>query len=181
MASIQGGARQGAGQKAMLAPRIEKVVVNIGVGEGGEKLQKAEKVMEMVTGAKPARTISKTANREWNLREGTPIGVRVTLRGEAAEAFLKKAFDIRQFKVPNYSFDDGGNLNFGVADYTDFPGQKYDPEIGIFGMDIAVVIARPGNRVRSRRLDARKIPQHHKVTREEAMDLMTAKFNVQVI
>ena len=165
----------------MRVPRIEKVVVNIGVGEGGEKLQKAEKVMEMVTGGKPARTMAKVSNREWGLREGTPIGVRVTLRGEEAEAFIRKALDIRQFKVPDYSFDDGGNLNFGVADYTDFPGMKYDPDIGIFGMDIAIVIARPGNRVKSRRLGARKVPAEHKVAREEAMALMTAKFNVEVI
>ena len=168
-------------QNPMLKPRIHKVVVNIGVGEGGDKLQKAEKVMEMVTGAKPARTLSKVANRDWGLRVGGPIGVRVTLRGEAAEAFLRKALDIRQFKVPDYSFDDGGNLNFGVADYTDFPGMKYDPEIGIFGMDIAVVIERPGGRVRRRRVESRKIPREHKVTREEAMQLMREKFNVEVI
>jgi large subunit ribosomal protein L5 len=165
----------------MRQARIEKVVVNIGVGEGGEKLQKAEKVMEMVTGRKPSRTLSKVANRDWNLRIGSPIGVRVTLRGDEAEAFVRKALDIRQFKVPDYSFDDGGNLNFGVPDYTDFPGMKYDPEIGIFGMDIAVVIARPGNRVKNRRLEKRRIPREHKVTREEAMDLMRTKFNVEVI
>ncbi len=168
-------------QNPMRAPRIHKVVVNIGVGEGGDKLQKAEKVMAMVTGAKPARTLSKVANRDWGLRVGAPIGVRVTLRGEAAEAFLRKALDIRQFKVPDYSFDDNGNLNFGVSDYTDFPGMKYDPEIGIFGMDIAVVIARPGNRVKSRRLLARKVPKEHKVAREEAMELIKAKFNAEVI
>lgn len=165
----------------MRVPRIEKIVVNIGVGEGGEKLQKAEKVMQMVTGAKPSRTLSKVMNRDWGLRTGAPIGVRVTLRGDLAEAFLRKALDIRQFKIPDYSFDDGGNLNFGVADYTDFPGQRYDPEIGIFGMDIAVVIARPGNRVRARRLRARKVPREHKVTREEAQALLKAKFNVEVI
>lgn len=168
-------------QTPMMQPRIEKVVVNIGVGEGGDKLQKAEKVMEMVTGAQPSRTLSKVANRDWGLRVGGPIGVRVTLRGEAAEAFIRKALDIRQFRVPDYSFDDGGNLNFGVPDYTDFPGMKYDPEIGIFGMDIAIVIARPGNRVKSRRLKARKIPREHKVSREEAQQLMTSKFNVEVI
>src|SRR5438067_4059042 len=142
---------------AMRAPRIHKVVVNIGVGEGGDKLQKAEKVIEMVTGAKASRTLSKVANRDWGLRVGGPIGVRVTLRDDAADAFLRKALDIRQFKVPDYSFDDGGNLNFGVPDYTDFPGMKYDPEIGIFGMDVAVVIERPGGRVRRRRVMSRKI------------------------
>ena len=167
--------------QTMRQPRIEKVVVNIGVGEGGDKLVKAEKVMQMITDRKPSRTLSKVTNRDWGLREGSPIGVSVTLRGEDADAFVKKALDIRQFKMPDYSFDDGGNLNFGVTDYTDFPGMKYDPEIGIFGMDIAIVIARPGNRVKSRRLEPRKIPRHHKVTREEAMDLMRQKFNVEVI
>ena len=165
----------------MRVPRIEKVVVNIGVGEGGEKLQKAEKVMEMVTGARPSRTLSRVTNRDWGLRTGAPIGCRVTLRGEQAEAFLRKALDIRQFKVPDYSFDDGGNLNFGVPDYTDFPGMKYDPEIGIFGMDIAVVIERPGGRVRRRRILSRRVPGEHKVAREEAMALMQAKFNIEVI
>jgi large subunit ribosomal protein L5 len=165
----------------MRQPRIEKVVVNIGVGEGGDKLQKAEKVMEMVTGAKPARTLSRVTNRDWGLRVGAPIGVRVTLRGDAADEFLRKALDIRQFKMPDYSFDDGGNLNFGVPDYTDFPGMKYDPEIGIFGMDIAVVIERPGGRVRRRRVAARKVPREHKVTRDEAMALMKQKFNLEVI
>ena len=168
-------------ENSMRTPRIHKVVVNIGVGEGGDKLQKAERVVEMVTGVKPARTLSKVANRDWGLRVGAPIGVRVTLRGEEADAFLRKALDIRQFKVPDYSFDDGGNLNFGVADYTDFPGMRYDPEIGIFGMDIAVVIERPGGRVRRRRLLSRKIPKEHKVTREEAMELMRQKFNIEVI
>lgn len=168
-------------QNPMRVPRIEKVVVNIGVGEGGDKLTKAERVMEMVTGAKPARTIAKTSNRDWGVREGSPIGVRVTLRGEAAEAFIRKALDIRQFKVPDYSFDDNGNLNFGVPDYTDFPGMKYDPEIGIFGMDVAVVIERPGGRVKRRRLEPRKVAREHRVTREEAMQLFREKFNVEVI
>jgi large subunit ribosomal protein L5 len=172
---------QGTATNPMRMPRIEKVVVNIGVGEGGDKLQKAEKVMEMVTGKKPSRTLSKVANRDWNLRVGAPIGVRVTLRGDDAVAFVKKALDIRQYKVPDYSFDDGGNLNFGVPDYTDFPGQKYDPEIGIFGMDIAIVIARPGNRVKNRRLEKRRIPAEHKVSRQEAMQLMRDQFNVEVI
>lgn len=165
----------------MLVPSVKKVVVNIGVGEAGEKLQKAEKVMEMITGVKPARTMSKVNNRDWGLRQGLPIGVRVTLRGDAADEFVKKALDIRSFKMPSYSFDDGGNLNFGISDYTDFPGMRYDPEIGIFGLDIAIVIERPGGRIRIRRLNARKIAKHHRVSREEAMALMKQKYNIEVI
>ncbi|HWG90323.1 MAG TPA: 50S ribosomal protein L5 [Candidatus Thermoplasmatota archaeon] len=163
------------------APRLVKVIVNIGVGEGGEKLQKAERVMEMITGKKPQRTQSKVTNRDWNLRQGAPIGCRVTLRGEDAEAFLRKALDIRQFKIPDYSFDDYGNLNFGISDYTDFPGMRYDPEIGIFGMDIAVVLERAGGRVKRRRIMPRKLPAHQRLKREEGMYFMQKNYNVEVI
>src|SRR3712207_7221006 len=68
--------------------------------------------------------------------------------------------------------------SFGVADYTDFPGMKYDPEIGIFGMDIAVVIARPGNRVKPRRLLSRKIPKEHKVSDRKSTRLNSSHANI---
>jgi large subunit ribosomal protein L5 len=165
----------------MRKPRLVKVVVNIGVGEAGDKLTKAERVIEMVTGAKPARTLSRVTNRDWALREGMPIGVRVTLRDEAAAAFLKKALDTRGNRIPDYSFDQGGNLNFGVPDYTEFAGQKYDPEIGIFGMDIAVVFERAGGRVRTRRQRPARIPAKHRVTPAEAMAYMRENFNVEVV
>ena len=68
--------------------RIEKITVNIGVGEAGEKLVKAQKVLDMVTGHKSVQTLSKTVNRDLGIREGMPLGCKVTLRGEDAEKFL---------------------------------------------------------------------------------------------
>ena len=68
---------------------VEKVVVNIGVGEAGERLVKAEKVLEMVTGQKPVETISKTVNRDLGIRQGMPLGCKVTLRGDVAEDFVR--------------------------------------------------------------------------------------------
>ena len=77
----------------MLTPRIAKVTVNIGVGEGGARLQLAEKVLELLTGMKPVRTLAKSTNRELGTREGAPIGCKVTIRDQTnAEAFLKDAF-----------------------------------------------------------------------------------------
>ena len=80
---------------AMMDLHVEKVVVNIGVGEAGERLSKASKVLEMVTGQKPVQTISKTVNRDLGIREGMPLGCKVTLRGEAASTFLNRALSIR--------------------------------------------------------------------------------------
>ena len=160
---------------------VEKVVVNIGVGEAGERLVKAEKVLEMVTGQKPVETISKTVNRDLGIRQGMPLGCKVTLRGDVAEDFVKKALVIREMRVPVYSFDQEGNMSFGISDYTDFEGLKYDPEIGIFGMDISVVLRRPGNRVTQRALLRRRIPKSHRVCRDEAIQFMKDKFEVEVV
>ena len=160
---------------------VEKVVVNIGVGEAGERLVKAEKVLEMVTGQKPVETISKTVNRDLGIRQGMPLGCKVTLRGQVAEDFVKKALVIREMRVPVYSFDKEGNMTIGISDYTDFEGMKYDPEIGIFGMDISVVLRRPGNRVTQRALLRRRIPKSHRVCRDEAIQFMKDKFEVEVV
>ena len=110
---------------AMREVHVEKVVVNIGVGEAGERLVKAQKVLEMVTGQKSVETISKTVNRDLGIRKGMPLGCKVTLRGETAENFLNQALAIRERRVPEYSFDKEGNMSFGISDYTDFEGMKY--------------------------------------------------------
>lgn len=166
---------------AMREIRVEKVVVNIGVGEAGERLVKAQKVLEMVTGQKSVQTISKTVNRDLGIRVGMPLGCKVTLRGDAAEEFITRALPIREMRVPVYSFDKEGNMSFGITDYTDFDGMKYDPEIGIFGMDIAVVLRRGGNRITQRQLLKRRIPGGHRVDRDEAIQFMRDKFKVEVV
>jgi large subunit ribosomal protein L5 len=165
----------------MRKPRIEKVVVNIGVGEAGERLVKAQKVLEMLTGQKPKVTTAKVTNRDLGVRRGMPIGCKVTLRGEKAEEFLKKALWIRENKVASYSFDPEGNFSFGISDYTDFEGMKYDPEIGIFGMDICVSVKRPGYRVSTRRVMPRRLPKSHRLTKEEAMEFLKERFGVEVV
>ncbi len=166
---------------AMRDVHVDKVVVNIGVGEAGERLVKAQKVLEMVTGQKSVETISKTVNRDLGIRKGMPLGCKVPLRGETAEEFLNKALSIRERRVPEYSFDKEGNMSFGISDYTDFEGMKYDPEIGIFGMDINVVLRRPGNRITQRALLKRRVPKKHRVDRDEAIQYMKDKFEVEVV
>lgn len=168
-------------QKHPLKPHIAKVTVNIGVGEAGEKLKKAESVLEGVTKQKAVQTISKTTNKDWGLRKFMPIGCKVTLRKKAAETFLVSALKIRENKISEYTFDDQGNFSFGVPDHTLFEGQKYDPNIGIFGMDICVTVEKPGYRIKHRRINRRKIPQRHGLTIEETMKFITEKFNVEVV
>ena len=161
--------------------RIEKVVVNVGVGEAGEKLVKAQKVLELVTKQKSVQTLSHQAVRDWGVRRNMPIGTRVTLRGGPAEAFLTEALSIRNNRLPGYSFDTRGNFSFGIQDYTDFHGMKYDPEIGVFGMDVSVSLQRPGWRVARRSNKSRRIPRRHRVSRDEGMQFMKDRFKVEVV
>jgi large subunit ribosomal protein L5 len=161
--------------------KLEKVNVNIGVGEGGERLRKAEKVIETITGQKPIQTISKGTNRDLGIRKGMPIGCKVTIRGNKAYEFLKKALWVRDHKLPEWSFDEEGTFSFGIAEHTDFEGLKYDPQIGIFGMDINVTLERNGYRIKKRKLRRKKIPLNHRINAQEAMEFIKKEFKVEVI
>lgn len=166
----------------MMAPRITKVTVNIGVGEGGNRLLLAERVLSQVTGLTPVRTLSKKTNRDLGTREGAPIGCKVTLRDPAhIEKFLKDAFWCRENTLPAYNFDASGNLSFGIRDYTDFPEMKYDPEIGIFGMDVNAVLERPGHRVSRRRHKKARVGRSHRVSRDESLEWFRGRFGLTVV
>ncbi|RPG73088.1 MAG: 50S ribosomal protein L5, partial [Euryarchaeota archaeon TMED141] len=99
----------------MMQPRITKISVNIGVGEGGERLLNAEKVLELVTGVRPQRTLGRIQNRDLKVRQGAPIGCKVTMRDqERIMSFLKEAFWVRENTIPSWNFDRSGNLSFGI-------------------------------------------------------------------
>jgi large subunit ribosomal protein L5 len=106
----------------------------------------------------------------------------VTVRDNAVvEKFLKDALWVRENTLPAYNFDASGNLSFGIADYTDFPEMKYDPDIGIFGMDINIVLERPGHRVSRRRRNNRKVGTSHRVTQDEAKAWFKGKFGITIV
>ena len=168
-------------KQEIFSPKIDKVTINIGVGEAGDRLKKAEKVLGSITGHKPIETLSKTTNKDWGLRKRMPIGVKVTLRGQDANNFLTEALTTRENKMADYSFDDQGNLSFGIPDHTLFKSQKYDPKIGIFGMDVTITMKKPGYRVKHRRIARKKIPQRYRIKKDETIKFFTDKFNVEVI
>ncbi|HID60758.1 MAG TPA: 50S ribosomal protein L5 [Hadesarchaea archaeon] len=161
--------------------RIEKVVLNIGTGEGGDKLAKAENVLKDIAGQKPMRTFAKKSVREWGVKRGNPLGCMVTLRGERAIETLKRLLDGVERHLKKDSFDNNGNFAFGIKEHIDIPGISYDPELGVFGMDVCVTLARPGYRIKRRRRLARPISTTHLITKEEAINFVTEKFGVQVI
>jgi len=163
------------------AVRVIKVVVNAGVGESGEARTKAARVLEMVTRQKPIATRSHSTNRDFGIRKGQEIGAKVTLRGAVALDFLGRAFDARDRQLDVDSIDRNGNFSFGIADYTDFAGMKYDPQIGIHGMDVSVEMGRTGFRIRQRRVQSRPLPKELRSTREETRAYLTQSLRVTLL
>ena len=162
----------------MREPVLEKVVVHMGVGQGGEPLADAEGIIEEITGQQSVRTTAKRTVGEFGIRKGDPIGVKVTLRGDDAHEFLETALGL--VDVAARQFDDTGNLSFGVEDHTDFPSQEYNPNIGIYGLDVTTTIVRPGYRVAKRDKVTRSIPSNHRMTAEDAIAFLEANFELEV-
>ncbi len=163
---------------AMREPAIEKVVVHMAVGEGGRELQNAQEILEEITGQHSVQTLANRTIAEFNIREGDPIGAKTTLRGEDAHEFLETALPLTELSTSQ--FDDTGNFSFGVAEHTEFPSQEYDPQIGIYGLDVTVTVVRPGYRVSKRDQETRSIPSGHQMTPEDAANYVEATFDVEV-
>lgn len=160
---------------------IEKVTVNIGVGAPGEKLDNAKALLERLTeGKTPVETHARRRDPVFKLRKGLPIGAKVTLRGEGARTFLDKALAAKRRVLKASNFDRSGNFAFGVHEYIDFPGAKYDPSIDMFGFDICVSLSRKGRRVSLRKLRPAPVGSRHRITREEAMEFAKSSFNVKI-
>ena len=159
---------------------IDKVVVHMGVGESGEKLSKAIDIMKTITGNTPVRSIAKKTQPAFGIRKGAPIGCRVTLRGPKAKAFLETSLNIIERKIAQTQFDRRGNFSFGIEEHTDFPGMSYDPQIGIYGMDINVVLARKGIRISRRHHEQRKLPEKQHVNVEDSIAFLKTRYKVEV-
>jgi len=162
----------------MREPRIEKVVVHMGVGHGGEDLQDAEQILEEITGQESVRTQAKQTVGEFGIREGEPIGAKVTLREEAAREFLATALPLAD--VSASQFDETGNVSFGVEEHTSFPSQEYDPDVGIYGLDVTASLVRPGYRVSKRDQRTRSIPSSHRLTPADAIAFLESEFDAEV-
>ena len=162
----------------MREPKVEKVVVHMGVGEGGRELGDAEAILEEITGQASVRTSAKRAVGEFEIRKGDPIGAKVTLRGDDAHEFLETALSL--VSLSRSQFDETGNVSFGIEEHTAFPSQEYDPQVGIYGLDVTVNVVRPGYRVAKRDARSRSIPSTHRLTVDDAVAYVESTFDVEV-
>ncbi|MBI4045096.1 MAG: 50S ribosomal protein L5 [Candidatus Diapherotrites archaeon] len=165
---------------AMKDIRVEKVTVNMGVGQAGEELEKAITIMKNITSMQPVKTLCKVKQPTWGIRIGLAIGAKVTMRKKKAEDFLKEALKAKDNQLMQKNFDNQGNVGFGIKEYIDLPRAKYDPKLGIKGFDVLISLERPGFRVKRRKIGKKRIPLSHRVTKTEAIDFVSKKFGVEV-
>lgn len=148
--------------------RIEKVVLNVGCGGDMQKIERAKKLLTMLTGKNPVVTKSKKRST-FGIAKGKPVGVKVTLRKNDAENFLKKVFEAKKYSISSSQIDENGNFSIGIAEYFELPGVKYNHEIGTLGLDVTVTLERPGYRVKKRKVKKNNIGRSHKITKEDTI------------
>jgi large subunit ribosomal protein L5 len=160
--------------------KIGKVVLNVGVGKSGDILEKAKKILEDLSNQKPCPRKAKRTVRDFGIHKGESIATVVTLRGDNALRTLKRLLLAKGMRLPISSFDDRGNCSFGIREHIEIPGTKYDPETGIFGLNVSVLLERPGYRVSRRRRARSVIGKNHFVNREEAINFFKEALGVEV-
>ena len=160
--------------------KVDKVVINIGVGRSGEPIDKARNALVELTGQGPAVRGAKKTVRDFGIHKGEPIGVLVTLRRQRAIEFLKRVIAAKKNVLKASSFDNFGNISIGIHEHIDIPGTKYNPEIGIFGMDVNVVLSRPGYRIARKSRKSSKIGKNHRINSHEAIDFFKTEYGVEV-
>ncbi|MCC7570380.1 50S ribosomal protein L5 [Candidatus Micrarchaeota archaeon] len=159
---------------------VEKVTLNIGTGQAGMALENAKNLLKKITERTPVETLAKVRNPVFKIRKGDPIGAKVTLRKDLAKSVLTKALKAKKNKLNSKMFDTFGNVSFGISEYIDYPGLKYDPRIGMLGFDISVTLTRPGRRINLKKRKKSRIGNAHRITAREAINFMKTEFGVEV-
>ncbi|GCA62252.1 ribosomal protein L5 [Kipferlia bialata] len=160
--------------------KIDKLVIHCRVGESGDRLTKAAKVLEQISGQTPVFSKAKVTIRQFGIRRNERISARVTIRGAKARDILEKALAVKEYSLKEQNFSDTGNFGFGIDEHIDLAGSKYDPSIGIFGMDFFVVTTRPGQRVAVRKRRQNRMGLSQRVTRKDSIEWTKSEFDLEV-
>ena len=169
-----------AGANPMQQIFLDKVVINIGVGQNENLVENAKALIKKLTAHEAGTTVSKRRDPELKLRKGQLIGAVSTLRKKEAHDFLKRALDANSNVISRGAIA-GNSLNFGTKEYIYFTGVKYDPKIGILGMNVNAAFARKGARVaRRKRKAGTPGTRHSRIRREDIMKYLEDKFKAKM-
>merc|ERR1712046_573223 len=157
----------------------DKLIINIAVGESGDRLTKAVHVLQQLSDQTPVENVARYTVRTFGIRRNEKIATRVTVRGDKALDLIERGLKITDYEISAKHFSDSGNFGFGVNEPIDL-GLKYGPATGIYGMDFYVVLRRPGFNVAKKKQKRGRIGLAHKITREDAMEWVRQTFNADI-
>lgn len=152
----------------MRAIEVDKLIINCCVGEAGDRLTRAAKVLEQLTDRKPVYSKARYTVRTFGIRRNEKIAVHVTVRGFKANELLDRGLKVKEYELLKKNFSKTGCFGFGIKEHIDL-GLKYDPSTGIFGMDFFVVLVRKGFSVSRRKLKPGRIGKKHLIAKEDAI------------
>lgn len=164
-------------ENVMREIKIEKVVLS--VGGIGEELEKGVKLLQMLTGRKPAKMKSRKRIPTLNVRPGLEIGGVVTIR-QKPEEILKKMLAAEDNVLKKKQISEN-NFSFGVKEYIEIPGVEYNRDIGIRGFDVTVVFKRTGRRVKLKKIKQGKVPHRQSISKQEIIKFMEEKFETEFV
>ncbi|MHA1220383.1 MAG: 50S ribosomal protein L5 [Candidatus Heimdallarchaeota archaeon] len=168
-------------ENVMRKPQVVTLILHSNVGQSGEALERVRKILESIGNMKSVETRAKRTFREFGIREGEPIGALLTIRDQKKiMVLIPKLLDVKDFKIMRKSFDHDGNFAFGIQEHIDIQGTRYEPDLGVTGLDVLFKLERPGYRVKRRFRSPKKIPMRHRISKEEAIAFAETELGIVV-
>lgn len=156
--------------------RMEKVVLSCGAVD--KELEKAKKLLELISGMKAQILTTKKRIPSFDVRPGLEVGTRVTLRGKKAFDLLKRLLGALDNTLSNEQVSEN-HFSFGIKEYIEIPGIEYQRDIGIRGLNVTVDFIRHGVRTKRKKIKSGKLPKKQYVTREEIIKFMEENFQTK--
>eukprot|EP00615_Pteridomonas_danica_P011593 CAMPEP_0114344332 /NCGR_PEP_ID=MMETSP0101-20121206/11333_1 /TAXON_ID=38822 ORGANISM="Pteridomonas danica, Strain PT" /NCGR_SAMPLE_ID=MMETSP0101 /ASSEMBLY_ACC=CAM_ASM_000211 /LENGTH=166 /DNA_ID=CAMNT_0001479613 /DNA_START=64 /DNA_END=564 /DNA_ORIENTATION=+ len=160
--------------------KVDKLIINCCVGESGDRLTRAARVLEQLTGQEPVYSKARYTVRTFGIRRNEKISVHVTVRGEKALEILERGLKVKEFELKAKNFSSTGNFGFGISEHIDL-GIKYDTNTGIYGMDFFIVLCRKGFRVSRRKLRVGRVGVAHLIKKQDAINWFQKQYDGVVL
>ena len=164
-------------ENKMRSIKIEKVVLSCGAT--GKELEKAKKLLEIITGSKAQKIASSKRIPDFDVSPGLEVGTRVTLRNKKAIETLKRLLSAIDNTLKSKQISEN-HFSFGIEEYIEIPGMEYQRDIGIKGLNITVVFNRAGTRVKIKKIKSSRIPRKQYIAKEEIIKFMEETFKTKV-